>query len=140
VTSSAPAPRKGPHLARAFASLLAIISVTLILLSGIVRCPVAFVLHIPCPGCGTVRSARALCMFDLAGAFRANPVAPFILALVFIMAVRFVVLMALDGHARELAKGAFGRVLGRAFIVLAVAEILVWGLRFFGLFGGPVSV
>jgi hypothetical protein len=48
--------------------------------------------------------------------------------------------MLMHGDFRDFAEGRVGRVLKRAVLVIAVLEGILWIARFFGAFGGPVSV
>ena len=111
-----------------------------VLASGVVRCPTALLLGVPCPACGTTRAARALLAGDLGGAMRMQPVAPLVLLVLGTLAVRSVWLVGRRGHAREVLEGTVGRVLVSLIVVSTVAELVVWGLRWFGMFGGPVPV
>jgi hypothetical protein len=45
-----------------------------------------------------------------------------------------------DGDARRIDEERLGRFFLRAFLVATIAEIVVWALRFAGLFGGPCPV
>lgn len=106
---------------------------------GLLPCPVAFALRIPCPGCGMTRATLALLRGDLAGMFRLHPLAP--LVLLFLGGY-------LGGNALGFVlRGRWGWVderLGRrsnALLWAFVALVLgVWILRFAGLLGGPVPV
>jgi hypothetical protein len=41
---------------------------------------------------------------------------------------------------QALGEGKLGGWIVRALVLALVLEVVVWGLRFFGLFGGPVPV
>jgi hypothetical protein len=109
-------------------------------LLGVVRCPIALVLGIPCPSCGTTRAARAMLALDFEGAFRVHPIAPVVLGCLSLLAARGVWLIRKNGHARDLGEGRLGRALMGLLVVAAAAEVLVWTVRWFGFLGGPVAV
>ncbi|HEU4538532.1 MAG TPA: DUF2752 domain-containing protein [Polyangiaceae bacterium] len=106
---------------------------------GAPGCPVAFFLHVPCPGCGLTRATLRLVQGDLAGALAFHPLVPLVLPL----ALAFAGTNALA----YVVRGRWGYVDGlRGRAVTGVAGLLValmvgvWVARFFGAFGGPVSV
>ncbi len=109
------------------------------LASGAVRCPVAALLHLPCPTCGATRSSLALLRGDLVGA-RLNPLAPPLLLLLGAFAARLVFVAARDGHTRRFDEGPLVRRLVVALLVTFGLAVALWGARFFGWFGGPVPV
>ena len=102
-------------------------------------CPVALVLRQPCPGCGLTRATLALMQGHVREAIGFHPLAPLISPL----AVAFLVYAAI-GYVRE---GRWPVNGGRASGWLAGAGVVLWALlvgvwlaRFWGAFGGPVSV
>ena len=105
------------------------------------RCPVAELLGVPCPGCGLTRAALALAVGDLAGAVRIHPLSLVLIAFGAWLGWRE---LALDAGRR----GPLGRPRrsGSEPLVAALAgglvalTVIVWIARFFGAFGGPVSV
>jgi len=109
-------------------------------LAGFFRCPFALLFHAPCPGCGTTRALRGLLHLDLVAMLRWNPVSPLVFVAGGGLAARAVYLIALEGDARRLGQGRLGRALTRGIIAAAALELVVWVLRWFGLFGGPVPV
>jgi hypothetical protein len=101
------------------------------------RCPLAFVMHVPCPTCGITRATSALLHLDVAGAWHMHP-------LVFLVVPYLVTLIAFDGWhwVRAGKTGSFlglraARVIGFTICALLFAT---WIARFFGALGGPVSV
>lgn len=91
-------------------------------------CLVRLALGIPCPACGLTRAGLALCHFDLAAAQRFHPLAAALLVVTIATAiVAFLVDDALWKRVVRIVTSGAG-----------VALILVWALRFAGLFGGPV--
>ncbi len=98
-------------------------------------CPQALLSGTPCPGCGMTRALLALLSGDLATAHAHNPIAivvwPITIPLVGYHAVRYVA----TGDARLSAP--WTRRIG---LTLCAALAVVWIARWFGLFGGPVSV
>lgn len=85
-------------------------------------------LGIPCPGCGLTRATLAAARGDLAGALRFHPLSLGLLALTALTALAALVVS--DAAWRRLVIVTTG--------VAGVALVLVWALRFAGLFGGPV--
>jgi uncharacterized membrane protein len=91
-------------------------------------CIVRLALGIPCPACGLTRAGLALAHLDLAAAQRFHPLAAALLGVTIAMAVAaFIADDALWRRAVRVVTSGAG-----------VALILVWALRFVGLFGGPV--
>jgi hypothetical protein len=129
-----------PFVRRALLTLALLAFGAAAALVGAVRCPIALVLGIPCPSCGTTRAARSMLELDIAGAFRVHPVAPIVLVCLALLAARSVWLVAKDGHARAVGEGRAGRALLGLLVAAAAAEVLVWVVRWFGLLGGPVAV
>lgn len=106
---------------------------------GLLPCPTALLLHLPCPGCGMTRATLALLHGDFAGSIRFHPLALLILpSLATVFGVNTIV------YVRTGSWGFVERQMGRAVTVLAGVVLAlvfaVWVARFFGAFGGPVSV
>ena len=100
-------------------------------------CPMAHVLHVPCPTCGISRATRALLALNVGEAFHAHPlvfvVLPYVGALAAVEAYTYVV----RGEVGTFLAHRSARVLGFG---LCLALFVVWIARFFGAFGGPVRV
>lgn len=119
-----------------------------LLASGAPLCPFAGWLGIPCPGCGLTRATVALVSGDWQTALRLHPLVGFVLPVLAWFAAR--ALFGWKGRAQVGWKGRaqdapaarrWARRLGNwCGLALAVALLAVWGLRFAGLFGGPVPV
>lgn len=110
------------------------------LASASVPCGFARAFHMPCPGCGSTRAMLCLFHGDLAGVIRMNPLAPFLSLLVALFVGQIVVSLATTGSLQRIGEGLLSKVTTRGFVAIAVLEVLVWALRFAGLFGGPVPV
>jgi hypothetical protein len=136
--------RRTAGLTAVFVRRLAIASGLSVLAIGLlfvpVRfCPLALVLHVPCPGCGMGRATRALLQGDVVGALRLHPlsllVVPWLAWVIGVPLVRYVI----AGSPWQPGGGT-----PRRFEVSAVALLVllvgVWIARFFGAFGGPVVV
>ena len=91
-------------------------------------CIVRLTLGIPCPACGLTRAGLALARLDLPAAQRFHPLAAALLGAAIATAVL----------AFLVDEGAWRRVVRVVTGGAGVALILVWALRFAGLFGGPV--
>jgi hypothetical protein len=112
----------------------------LLLWSGVVVCPTARLLHVPCPGCGATRATKAFLALDFANVVRFNPVGPLMAAAIAIFAARSLYLVARQGNVNGIGEGRIGGAIVPTFLTLALAEIVIWVARFFGLFGGPCPV
>jgi hypothetical protein len=125
---------------RAAAAAVVLSAIAALLLAGAVDCGFARLTGLPCPGCGSTRAARALLSLDVPTALRMNPVAPFMVIVLGVLAARGVWLVGRDGNANELGQGRLGTWLLRGLAWSLGAQIVVWALRFVGLFGGTVPV
>ena len=131
-----------PLAKRARATLLvgsAIVAYALVVGSGVVRCPLAAMFHVPCPTCGATRSTLALLSLDFSGAML-NPVAPPLVVLLGVLSARLVFVAARDGHTRRFDEAPAIRGVVKAIFVLLLVAIALWIVRFFGVLGGPVPV
>jgi hypothetical protein len=101
---------------------------------GLPLCPSAFVLHIPCPGCGLGRATMALLHGDLATASAMQPawfvVLPLLGAPLGWVAVQYV----------ATGRSAPPRWALVAIVASFVTLVAVWAARLLGAFGGPVPV
>jgi hypothetical protein len=109
-----------------------------LLFSPVKLCFMAIALRTPCPGCGMTRAALALLHGDIARAFTLHPLSPVIVPL----ATGW---MLWQGGSFVGTGGAFGTArVSRSIELLAAALVIllfgVWAARFFGCFGGPVSL
>ena len=91
-------------------------------------CLVRLAVGIPCPACGLTRAVLAAARLDFAGALRFHPLS---LALI-------VITVATAWFAFVASDAAWRRVVAVVTGGAGVALIVVWALRFAGLFGGPV--
>ena len=105
-----------------------------LLLSGAPLCPVAYLSGYPCPGCGLTRAGLCLLRGDVRAAVALSPLSVLVVPFVIAMLARTFALY-LRGRSQLPP-----RWLTRSAIVLWVALLVVWILRFTGLFGGPVAV
>ncbi|HSQ65080.1 MAG TPA: DUF2752 domain-containing protein [Polyangiaceae bacterium] len=128
------------RIARASLYVVVLAAFAGMMLSGVFQCPVARLTHHPCPGCGSTRAVRALLSLDFGAAFRFNPAAPLVAACIGALALEGLWLVARDGDASRLAMRPPGSWALRALVVAMFAQFVIWGLRFLGLFGGPVPV
>jgi hypothetical protein len=128
------------YIARASALALPTVLLAALLLHAPPRCPLATHFHLPCPGCGLTRAASSLLAGDLSASLHLQPLlVPLVLAISG-LGIGFVVSTLVHGHPGGLVLSRPGRfVLGFA-VVVAVANVLLWALRFAGFFGGPVAV
>jgi hypothetical protein len=107
---------------------------------GAARCPLARWLHVPCPGCGMSRAVHLLAHGEVAASIAMNPLAAPIAAAALSVAAATVLCTLERGTPAALLESRFARASVVAFVVLEALSVLLWALRFAGLFGGPVSV
>jgi hypothetical protein len=98
-------------------------------------CPVALVGRIPCPGCGMTRAALALAHGDVHAATRMNPLAIVVVPMSAVLFCFGAFHYLRDGRTRL---GELWPTIAGAGVGVALA--IVWALRWFGLFGGPVAI
>jgi len=91
-------------------------------------CLLRLTLHIPCPACGLTRAGLSLLRFDVASAMRFQPLTPLLCALVAVAVVA--AFCAGEVRWKQVAKWTTG--------LAGAGLVVVWALRFAGLFGGPV--
>jgi hypothetical protein len=104
------------------------------------RCTFAAVLHRPCPGCGMTRAVRLLHDGDVAASVQMHPLALPVLAAGALLVLSTVWATLDAGTPVYFYRRRLGRLaIGFAVAVYAAALVL-WILRWFGLFGGPVPV
>lgn len=117
-----------------FAALFAL------LYAGALPCFFARMTHHPCPGCGSTRAVLALLHGDLHGVFANNPFGPAVAVLLGLLGLDSFLSIVRWGDLRAAATGRMGTIIKRLLILFAVLEAALWIARFFGMFGGPVSV
>ncbi len=102
---------------------------------GIPFCPVRLAFHQPCPGCGLTRAAFALARGDVATATALNPLAVVVVPITVALLVFASASYLFDGQTRLKHP-----VPTWVSAISLVALHVVWVARWFGAFGGPVSV
>jgi hypothetical protein len=101
-------------------------------------CLVATLFHVPCPGCGLTRAAFAMARGDLGGAFALHPMSLFLVPLLAVVVSAHALRYVRTGSAWNARRlNATSEAL---FAALALLLVAVWIARWFGWFGGPVSV
>jgi hypothetical protein len=102
-------------------------------------CPFAIFTRHPCPGCGLTRAGVALLQGNLHEALHMHP-----LVIPIVPIVGLAVLQGTYNYVRYGRWYTFAFIQNRTItvgsIILGVALVSVWIARFFGAFGGPVSV
>lgn len=78
------------------------------------RCPVAYFLHVPCPGCGVTRAYKAALALHFKEAFRYHPLFPVVLPAVMYVAHRNVLIKRLSDKTEVML---FSGILA-AFVVM----------------------
>jgi hypothetical protein len=104
-------------------------------------CPMAAVLGVPCPGCGLSRATLALLRGHTGEALRFHPLV-LLIAPVFLWGMGSVAYDYVRGPRPPGARQPWlsARLVTGLGSLLLIATLSVWGLRFFGYFGGPVPV
>jgi hypothetical protein len=110
----------------------AIAIVALFAAAPFLRCPIAAVARVPCPGCGLTRATLALLHGDVAASLHHHPLASIVVPLVVAVAARAIVDRPRGARWDRLERVAIG--------VVGVASLVVWIARFLGAFGGPEPV
>ena len=128
-----------PRLTRAALVTIVLPCLGLLALGEVRTCLFAFVARVPCPACGLSRATRALLRGDLAAALEFHPLRLLVLPFVIFLAARTARCFIETGSMADAERGLAGTpravMLGVVVLVLAV-----WISRFFGAFGGPVTV
>jgi hypothetical protein len=104
------------------------------------RCSVAVLLHHPCPGCGMTRAVLLLLRGDVAGSLHMHPLAIPVLGVWLAFMASTVVSTWSTGTPFTLYGGRLGKTTLAAMVVVYALALLLWILRWFGMFGGPVPV
>ena len=128
------------HPARAAAFAAGLGLVTFLLSSMHIPCGFARMFHVPCPGCGSTRAMLALASGDVHGLLQFNPLAPFMTALVVLLAVQAFSSVLKTGTFQRVGDGTIGMIVSRGVLVVAALEVVLWVARFGGFLGGPVPV
>lgn len=107
---------------------------------GLLPCPFAVLLSLPCPGCGLSRAARQLLQGDVQGALALHPLSPVVVPLV--AAGLLWMLRAPSGSSLHSAtRSRFAHAAASVASVVLVALLIgVWIARFLGALGGPAPV
>jgi len=103
------------------------------------QCGFARMFHIPCPGCGMTRAVMLLMAGDWRGSLHMHPLALPVLAAGATFALATVWTTYVHGWPM-VHKSRLGRASLVGLGVAYAASIILWALRWLGLFGGPVSV
>lgn len=104
------------------------------------RCPVARFLHRPCPGCGMSRAAELLLRGHFRESLRMQPaVVPALAALALLMGWS-VCAAFYGGSTVRVQRHPLGRVTIALALIAYAWMCIVWVVRAFGGFGGPVAV
>jgi hypothetical protein len=104
------------------------------------RCALATLFHVPCPGCGMTRAIALLAAGRVGESLRMNALAvPVLGAGVVLVAATLVATYRygtpFDVHRTRLGRAAIGG-LGVAYC----AAVVLWVMRWFAWFGGPVAI
>jgi hypothetical protein len=104
------------------------------------RCALATICHLPCPGCGMTRAIKLLAAGKAGASLRLHPLAVPVLFAGVLLVVSTVWATLSTGSPMRLHRSRLGQAAIGAAVVVYVAALALWVLRFFGCFGGPVPV
>ncbi len=107
---------------------------------GLQHCPVAAVLHRPCPGCGMTRAIELLASGHAGASVRMHPLAVPALVATALLAASMIRATLATGSPSLFHRGQLGRVALAAMAIVYVAALGLWIARSLGFFGGPVPV
>jgi hypothetical protein len=135
-----PLPAPGRRLARAAGVAGLWVVATLPVALGGQRCLLAALFHRPCPGCGLTRAVRLLVAGRFDASWKMHPLALPVLVAGALLVASTVWATFSGGSPAHLHRTRLGR--GALALAVAVygATIVLWVLRGFGCFGGPVPV
>jgi hypothetical protein len=103
------------------------------------QCGFARMFHVPCPGCGMTRAVTLLLGGDWRGSLHMHPLALPVIAAGATFALATVWTTYVYGWPM-VHKSRLGRASLVGLGVAYAASIVLWGMRWLGWFGGPVSV
>ena len=107
---------------------------------GLQRCTVAAVFHRPCPGCGMTRAIHLFVAGHLDASLQMHPLAVPAAATWMIFMAGTVWTTWTAGTPLAVLQSRQGRATLLAIVVVYAAAFVLWTLRWFGFFGGPVPV
>jgi hypothetical protein len=100
-------------------------------------CPMRWVVHLPCPGCGLTRAAGLALTGHFVAATRMHPLWFIVLPLVGFVIVADSLAYVRGAWTRSVLEHARTSPVAIGVVALMIA---VWIARFFGMFGGPAPV
>src|SRR5687767_2464753 len=132
-------PLRRPAAAAAVTAVVWIVS-ALPFAFGLVSCPTAEYLHFACPGCGMTRAMKLLASGEIAASLSMHALAlPTALSQI-ALAIATVIAAARWGAPWMLWRARWGKG-AIAFVALVfLLDLVLWGARAAGAFGGPVPV
>jgi hypothetical protein len=108
--------------------------------TGWQKCAIATVLHRPCPGCGMTRALHLLASGQVEASLRMHPMALPVLVVGLLFIGSTVWTTVVLGSPINFHRSRLGRWTLAAMVVVYSATLVLWILRWFGFFGGPVPV
>ena len=107
---------------------------------GLQPCLFARILRLPCPTCGLTRAMQLLIAGHLDASVRMHPLAIPLVAAFAAIAFSIATAALTRGSVHQFHRTWHGRAALVLFGAAYAAAVALWVLRFFGAFGGPVSV
>jgi hypothetical protein len=130
----------GASISRALLVLAAWVVGALPTALGWQRCVVATLLHRPCPGCGMTRAMQLLAAGHVEASLHMHPLAVPVLTAGSLFVASTVWTTFRTGSPVTVYASRFGRAAIGLLAIVYVLAIVLWALRWFGYFGGPVPV
>lgn len=131
--------RLTPLLRRTGIVLLIVAAMATVAWLEVALCPMAVILHVPCPGCGMTRATLAALHGDFATTYRYHPLAILMVPLLGAYAAAHALSYIRHGVS-QVDTFVTGKWIDRGILLLLIAMVGVWVARFFGAFGGPAPV
>lgn len=107
---------------------------------GVMECPTARLFHVPCPGCGMTRAFLLLFDGRWAASLAMHPLAIPTAAAQAVLAFVTIVATLRFGAPWFLVRARWGRVALWGVAIAIVLDLVLWGARALGAFGGPIPV
>ncbi len=108
--------------------------------TGVVQCPSARLLHVPCPGCGMTRALHLLVEGQVGASLSMHALAVPTLVSQAIFAVATIASTLKYGVPWLVVRPRWGRAAIAFVAIVMILDILFWIARALGAFGGPVPV
>jgi hypothetical protein len=127
-----------PRVALLVAGIWLVAAIPVVL--GVSSCPVARLLHEPCPGCGMTRAIDYLVHGDIGASLAMHPLAVPTLLVQVTFALVTIAVSLRHGTPLVLWRTRMGRISVYAAALVFALDLILWLARFAGFAHGPVPV